>query len=627
MAEQAEMLGELVIPKFTYQDFMFSSKPYEWLSNIKSQLLKNQAIKAVEMQAKECKITGFNKLYNSYLADLKSNKSNFDLNIENYTNFSGQPIELKCGTWDTNGNKIMRIEGNYPVEACSHPIMPIARLTNIDTGIAKLQIAYSRGGKWKSIIVDRQTLASPTKIISLADNDIGVNSENARSLIKYLGDLETLNYDDLIEKRCVTRCGWIGEEGFSPWINGVEYDGEGSFKHIFSSIHEKGSFNKWRDIAIESRKNIYAKIILAASFASVLVKPLGCLPFFVHLWGGTEAGKTVALLLASSVWADPAEGKYWRTCKGTEVSQEKLAGFLNSMPLILDELQLIKDRNNFDSMIYMLAEGQGKSRGEKSGGLQRQETWANAIITSGEMPISQMSSGGGAINRIIEIECQEKLFNNGKKVSDILKGNYGFAGKIFVEWLENETNLEYARTLFNDFVDKLQGKGITDKQIASMSLIMTADYITTNIIFKDDNALKLNEVAEFLKTKTEIDMGRRAYDVLCDLLIINQKRFSTDIDENKGELWGVEDDIFYYIIKNQFNKLMQNEGFNPKAVLSWLKKNNLIELSYGEKIRTDKAKSINGSTVKCIWLKKQNLQEEEQNLKFYEVKDSKDMPF
>ncbi len=30
-------------------------------------------------------------------------------------------------------------------------------------------------------------------------------------------------------------------------------------------------------------------IILAASFASALVEPLGSLPFFVHLWGWTAA--------------------------------------------------------------------------------------------------------------------------------------------------------------------------------------------------------------------------------------------------------------------------------------------------------------------------------------------------
>ena len=95
-----------------------------------------------------------------------------------------------------------------------------------------------------------------------------------------------------------------------------------------------------------------ARIILAASFASVLLEPLNCLPFFVHLWGvDSGTGKTVALMVAASVWGDPAVGSYIKTFDGTVVGQEKTAAFLNNLPLCLDELQLAKDsrgRTNFD---------------------------------------------------------------------------------------------------------------------------------------------------------------------------------------------------------------------------------------------------------------------------------------
>ena len=45
------------------------------------------------------------------------------------------------------------------------------------------------------------------------------------------------------------------------------------------------------------------KLMLAASFASVLVPLLGGLPFIVDLWGETEGGKTVTLMVAASVWS------------------------------------------------------------------------------------------------------------------------------------------------------------------------------------------------------------------------------------------------------------------------------------------------------------------------------------
>ena len=88
-----------------------------------------------------------------------------------------------------------------------------------------------------------------------------------------------------------------------------------------------------------------ARVILAASFASPLLEVLGALPFFVHLWGvDSGTGKTVALMLAASVWGDPAVGAYIKTFDATVVGHEKTAAFLNHLPLCLDELQSLPPR-------------------------------------------------------------------------------------------------------------------------------------------------------------------------------------------------------------------------------------------------------------------------------------------
>jgi len=166
--------------------------------------------------------------------------------------------------------------------------------------------------------------------------------------------------------------------------------------------------SQWIETARKIRQHgIVAHIMMAASFSSVLVEPLGLLPFFLHIWGGTEAGKTVGLMVAASVWADPDMGEYIRTFNSTSVAQEVMAGFCNSLPICMDELQIIKDRADFDKTIYMLTEGIGRGRGAKSGGMQKTYTWRNCIITTGEMPISNPNSGGGAVNRIIEIDCKD----------------------------------------------------------------------------------------------------------------------------------------------------------------------------------------------------------------------------
>ena len=83
-----------------------------------------------------------------------------------------------------------------------------------------------------------------------------------------------------------------------------------------------------------------------------------------------------------------------------------MAGFLHSLPLFLDDLQLAKDKHgNVIFNVYDLASGSGKLRSNKALGLNYTPTWANCFITSGETPIVGENDGAGAVNRVIEIEC------------------------------------------------------------------------------------------------------------------------------------------------------------------------------------------------------------------------------
>lgn len=107
--------------------------------------------------------------------------------------------------------------------------------------------------------------------------------------------MENINYDVIPEKKSVGRLGYIEGEGFSPYVDGLVFDGEACYRDMFQAIASSGSGKEWVRIAAECREmSLTARLVLAASFASVLVQPVGCLPFFVHLWGGESGtGKTV----------------------------------------------------------------------------------------------------------------------------------------------------------------------------------------------------------------------------------------------------------------------------------------------------------------------------------------------
>lgn len=260
---------------------------------------------------------GFKTMYKKYVESLKAQSGT--IYIDNVTNFTNQPLELNAGDWEADDSGIFKKNGYNDEVACPHPIMPVERLVNIDTGEEKLQLAFRKGTIWRKIIVSKTVLASSNKVTELAGSGIAVTSQNARAFIQYISDMENMNYYLIPEKKSIGRFGYIPDEGFSPFVDGLIFDGDANFKAMFQTVRSRGSEAKWLETAAEVREmSTTAKIILAASFASVLLEPLNCLPFFVHLWGvDSGTGKTVALMVAASVWGDPAVGAYVKTFDGT----------------------------------------------------------------------------------------------------------------------------------------------------------------------------------------------------------------------------------------------------------------------------------------------------------------------
>lgn len=52
----------------------------------------------------------------------------------------------------------------------------------------------------------------------------------------------------------------------------------------------------------------------------------------MHLWGKSGTGKTVALIIAMSIWGNPAIGHLVKNLNSTNVGLERLSAFLNNLP-------------------------------------------------------------------------------------------------------------------------------------------------------------------------------------------------------------------------------------------------------------------------------------------------------
>ena len=597
------------IPAYTRDDYLTSTEPFEYLYAHKENKFElKQLLGRMSAQAQTVGVRNLAALFKAYLETVSGSVApGF-----NRTDFTGQALELDCGGWTATDTGIYGTDKmGFEVVACYHPIMPVQRLVNVDTREHKVMLAYRLSRRWDIVIVDRNVISDSRSIIGLSKYGIMVNSETGKALVRYLADVEQLNYDLIPEVSSVGRLGWIEEYGFSPYEEELVFDGEETYRTRFESIQEHGSREAWLDCAraVRSGKtpgNVIARIVLAASFASVLVGPCRCLPFFVHLWGGSETGKSLSLVLAASVWANPEIGVYIQTFNATEVGKELGAAFCNSLPLIIDELQLVKDnRKDFDRMIYQLSEGVGRARGRKQGGLQKTPTWRNCVITTGEFPIISANSGEGAVNRTIEVDCHDtKLFDEPKKTATSLYANYGFAGREFVDHLMEDGVIERVQKLQEDLQKTIKTGDTMDKQTASAALILAADRLSEEWIFQDGVLLQPDDIRPYLVSKETVNQNARALQYLYDFININQSRFSPGADAHQGEVWGNLDDDYAYIIRSKFDQILQDEGYNASAFLGWAKNNNLI--LPGKDGKMTRTKRINGRVSRCIWLKMDN---------------------
>lgn len=348
-----------------------------------------------------------------------------------------------------------------------------------------------------------------------------------------------------------------------------------------------------------------AKIILAASFASVLLEPLNCLPFFVHLWGvDSGTGKTVALMVAASVWGDPTVGAYVKTFDGTIVGMEKTAAFLNNLPFCLDELQLAKDsrgRTVFD--VYKLAQGVGRTRGNRAGGVDLTPTWRNCILTTGESPLTGTASGAGAVNRVIDIECKsaQSVVQDGQRIATAVKRNYGFAGRTFVEKLYEPGVVDEVSERYRELFRTLSEQDTTEKQAMAAAAIILADELACQWIFNGtQQPLAIEQISEFLASKAAVSAGDRSYKFLCDWVTQNSNKLCGRSENPNIEVMGALEPGRAYIIRSVFDRILMEAGYSTAATVSYLKQEHLIE-TRGR--NNTKGKRINGIPTECFCLR------------------------
>ena len=603
-----------ILDDSVYEDIIDEADPVARVDKINA--LLDRAKELNKKEEVKRKLTAFQKLEREAMK--KEAPARVLPSMDNVTVFEYPKAlsELRCGCWIANENGVRTFNLFGEVLACYHPILIADRFVNAETGKEKVKLAFKKGPFWQELTVDKAVIASSTKIVGLADYGVSVTSETAKNLVRFLADLENMNLDLIETKTSTSKFGWVRDfSGFMPYGVDIEFDSATGFRDLVDAVRENGSRQKWFDLVLKLRswRKKEIAVYMAASFGSVLLEPLKILPFIVNLWAETGKGKTVNLKVAASIWGNPGEGKYITDPTGTDTAREVRNNILNHLPTMIDDLSKMRDRYGYDAVsdfVYTQCGGKGKDRSNKELTTREPTKWRNITLTNIERPLATEHMKGGAVNRILDFEMEPtELFVEikGNAVCKVIDANYGFAGKEFIQAVLDLGFEEVARIQqeFYAQIEKLSNGQKEEKQMLPLSVLLTADKIATDILFKDGIYMDAAELVDQLKDREDVSEYARAYEWMKSELAVQCNHFIHDDDDEdeevKGELFGMVKGEYTYIYKAAFDRMCEKGNISPRGFLSWAKSRDLI--------RTDKdhfTKNVrigNNALNRCVCLK------------------------
>jgi putative DNA primase/helicase len=303
------------------------------------------------------------------------------------------------------------------------------------------------------------------------------------------------------------RLGWADESCRAFALGDGRVLGDGSV--VFQSesvataaaeIRPAGTLEGWREgVGRLCSGNPLLMVAVSAAFAGALLEPLDAEGGGLH-YRASSRGKSTAQRGAVSVWGAPGFKQTWRA---TSNGLEGIATVCNSTILALDELAEVNGRDA-GAAAYMLANGTGKARVDRSGHARTPAHWRVLVLSSGEISLSdklaeegQRGKAGQGV-RLLDIRADTRpygLFDelhghqSGAAMADAVKAaaaaHHGTAGPAFVEaWLGDPA--EYAaraRRSVADFKEAaLKGcepDGQVERVAARLGLIAAAGELAT----------------------------------------------------------------------------------------------------------------------------------------------------
>jgi len=356
--------------------------------------------------------------------------------------------------------------------------------------------------EWHDTQNRRHTWAMPIELVHSEGSELAkFLSSNGLEIMPSRKHREKLNFyiaTSKAEKVIIStdKIGWHGEcfvlpgETFGSCENEIVYQTEYAGHHNFNT---SGTLKEWQEnISQLCRNNSRLLFSVAAAFAAPLLSVVETRGGGFHLRGSTSTGKTTALLTGGSVWGGDGERGFLQTWKATANGLEIIAAGHNHALLCLDEIGECEARE-IGNVAYMLANGSGKLRMQKTLQARKSLTWNLFFLSTGEQSLSdkmteagQITKGGQEI-RFCDIEADtgkfglfEDLhhFKSGTAFSDHLRAAtrkyYGTAIREFLTFL-SEIDHTDIRTQWHGLKGKFIGDVIPIKENVPSEVFRVAE--------------------------------------------------------------------------------------------------------------------------------------------------------
>lgn len=509
------------------------------------------------------------------------------------------------------------------IRICADAVQITERFVDIFDESAQVKIIW--GNKRRKEILVPETWLSGNSMSALTDKGLRIQTPNGKDMAEYfLACLNEMEGEKTFE--FASRNGWLNKDctEFVCGNNIISKDGNKQITYATSSeitIGKSGDKMAWQSLLKPYSNDPLFQIIMGASAASPLLKPLGIESQVFHLYNDSSAGKSFFARFAASLWGKArGDGEIIAGWDATRIGPEQYFAMMNHLPAFLDDSQEATNDEYVRRIAQSYVNGKGRTRGglQANGiGLAKSPRWHGILISTGEKKITDSSNYSGLAARTVEIYKQASKKISQAEFLDInlsLQENYGFGDEIITHFLNHKDAI---KTRIKEIIKILEGllPDIPTEKARSLgawaAVIAGAELCAQLFDFNIDNK-GITQILLSLFQQDESRGSTGAYEFLLETFSRNRPKFgemkvsgtktdetgketktyrynATNLVDGKEGTHAIEDEIGIYhpgiqavcFYPQKLREILSKNGFSISQVSSILKEKDLLITTKG----------------------------------------------